>query len=321
MVPAAGLPLELIPPVPLPADPTPDLAPGAGPAARVRGRGRSGAARRLTADVVLGFGGYVSTPAYLAARRLKLPIVVHEQNVLPGLANKLAARFTDHVYTSFAETELPHATWIGLPMRRAITELDRDAERAAAADRVRAGARPAGAAGQRRIAGCGPDQRGGARVLGTTCSRPASRCCTCSGRRTIGDRDGVHPPGNGRGLPAVGLRRADGAGVRGRGPDARPVRGQHGAGDRGGRVCRRCSCPTRTATASSAATPGLVVDAGGGQLLADADCTPDWVAEPDPEPDRGPAGRLAGMSAALRWRCPGRRGDRTLARETLEVAG
>ena len=59
--------------------------------------------------MVLGFGGYVSTPAYLAARRLGLPIVIHEQNVLPGLANKLAARLTRHVYTSFPQTPLPHA--------------------------------------------------------------------------------------------------------------------------------------------------------------------------------------------------------------------
>ena len=66
--------------------------------------------RQVEADVVLGFGGYVSTPAYLAARRLGLPVVIHEQNVLPGLANKLAARLTSEVYTSFPQTSLPHAT-------------------------------------------------------------------------------------------------------------------------------------------------------------------------------------------------------------------
>jgi UDP-N-acetylglucosamine--N-acetylmuramyl-(pentapeptide) pyrophosphoryl-undecaprenol N-acetylglucosamine transferase len=53
--------------------------------------------------------------------------VIHEQNVLPGLANKLAARLTRHVYTSFPQTPLPHALCIGLPMRRAITDLDRAA--------------------------------------------------------------------------------------------------------------------------------------------------------------------------------------------------
>ncbi len=83
--------------------------------------------RRTKADVVLGFGGYVSTPAYLAARRLGLPIVIHEQNVLPGLANRLAAQLTSHVYTSFPQTPLPHALCIGLPMGRAITDLDKAA--------------------------------------------------------------------------------------------------------------------------------------------------------------------------------------------------
>src|SRR5918994_2973024 len=85
--------------------------------------------RRVGAQAVLGFGGYVSTPAYRAARRLGLPIVLHEQNTLPGLANRLAARLTRHVFTSFPTTPLPHATCIGLPMRRSITELDRAALR------------------------------------------------------------------------------------------------------------------------------------------------------------------------------------------------
>ena len=74
---------------------------------------------------MLGFGGYVSTPVYLAARRRGIPIVIHEQNALPGLANRLAARFSDHVFTSFPDTPLPGATCIGLPLRGGITELDR----------------------------------------------------------------------------------------------------------------------------------------------------------------------------------------------------
>jgi UDP-N-acetylglucosamine--N-acetylmuramyl-(pentapeptide) pyrophosphoryl-undecaprenol N-acetylglucosamine transferase len=124
VVPDAGLELELIPPVPMPRQVGKDLV-MVGPrlvqaiAATVR------LLRRVQAEVVLGFGGYVSTPAYLAARRLGLPIVIHEQNVLPGLANKLAARLTSHVYTSFPRTPLPHARCIGLPLRRTITELDR----------------------------------------------------------------------------------------------------------------------------------------------------------------------------------------------------
>ena len=84
------------------------------------------------ADVVVGFGGYVSTPAYLAARRRGLPIVVHEGNARPGLANRLGARLTRHVATTFESTRLPHARCIGMPMRTEITRLDRAALRAEA---------------------------------------------------------------------------------------------------------------------------------------------------------------------------------------------
>jgi UDP-N-acetylglucosamine--N-acetylmuramyl-(pentapeptide) pyrophosphoryl-undecaprenol N-acetylglucosamine transferase len=124
VVPAAGLELELIPPVPMPRRVGKDLL-LVGPRLLQAVKAAVRLLRRTEADVVLGFGGYVSTPAYLAARRLGLPIVIHEQNVLPGLANKLAARLTSHVYTSFPQTPLPHADCIGLPMRRAITDLDR----------------------------------------------------------------------------------------------------------------------------------------------------------------------------------------------------
>ena len=124
VVPAAGLKLELIPPVPMPRRVGKDLA-LVGPRLFQAVKATVELLQRSQADVVLGFGGYVSTPAYLAARRLGLPIVIHEQNVLPGLANKLAARLTSHVYTSFPQTALPHADCIGLPMRRAITDLDR----------------------------------------------------------------------------------------------------------------------------------------------------------------------------------------------------
>jgi UDP-N-acetylglucosamine--N-acetylmuramyl-(pentapeptide) pyrophosphoryl-undecaprenol N-acetylglucosamine transferase len=77
------------------------------------------------AQVVVGFGGYVSTPAYLAARRLGLPIVVHEQNARPGLANRLGARFTPYVAVTFPGTPLRGGRVLGMPLRRQITTLDR----------------------------------------------------------------------------------------------------------------------------------------------------------------------------------------------------
>jgi UDP-N-acetylglucosamine--N-acetylmuramyl-(pentapeptide) pyrophosphoryl-undecaprenol N-acetylglucosamine transferase len=84
---------------------------------------------RLRPDVVVGFGGYVSVPAYLAARRRRVPLVVHEGNALPGIANKLGARFTTHVATSFPNTPLRHARYVGLPIRRMISALDRSSVR------------------------------------------------------------------------------------------------------------------------------------------------------------------------------------------------
>ena len=75
------------------------------------------------ADVVVGFGGYVAAPVYLAARKAHIPIVVQEQNTLPGLANRLAARFATGVSTAFPGTVLPGAKFTGLPVRRAVTDL------------------------------------------------------------------------------------------------------------------------------------------------------------------------------------------------------
>ena len=81
-------------------------------------------------DVVVGFGGYVSAPAYLAARRARVPIVVHEANAVPGLANRLGSRFTRFVGVAFAATRLRHARVVGMPLRREIERLDRAGLRA-----------------------------------------------------------------------------------------------------------------------------------------------------------------------------------------------
>ncbi len=128
LIPAHGYPLETIPKVVfprrlgravvrLPAD----LGGAMSAAARIL--------RTAQADVLVGFGGYVSSPAYLAARRLGIPIVVHEGNARPGLANRLGARLTDYVATTFESTRLPHAQALGMPLRRQITTLDRAAQR------------------------------------------------------------------------------------------------------------------------------------------------------------------------------------------------
>jgi len=131
VIPAAGLALELVPPVPLPRRLTPELLKVPG---RLAGAVRE--ARRIIraagADVVVGFGGYVSMPAYLAARTLGLPVVIHEQNAVPGLANKVAARFAQVVGVTFPGTPLPRARFLGMPLRQGIARLDRGALRAEA---------------------------------------------------------------------------------------------------------------------------------------------------------------------------------------------
>jgi UDP-N-acetylglucosamine--N-acetylmuramyl-(pentapeptide) pyrophosphoryl-undecaprenol N-acetylglucosamine transferase len=80
---------------------------------------------RTRAQALIGFGGYVATPAYLAARRRRVPIIVHEANPKPGLANRLGAHFTTHVFTGHPDAQLRNATYIGIPIRREIAELDR----------------------------------------------------------------------------------------------------------------------------------------------------------------------------------------------------
>src|SRR5699024_12159729 len=76
-----------------------------------------------------GFGGYVCPPAYLAAASLRRPLVVHEANRRPGLANRLGALRAKAVLTAFEDSSLPGARRIGMPMREAIAHLDRAARR------------------------------------------------------------------------------------------------------------------------------------------------------------------------------------------------
>lgn len=85
--------------------------------------------RSRNVDVVVGFGGYASAPAYLAARAEHVPFAIHEANAKPGLANRLGARFTEFVGVAFDGTALPHATVVGMPLRREVQSLDRVAAR------------------------------------------------------------------------------------------------------------------------------------------------------------------------------------------------
>lgn len=135
LVPERGYDLELITPVPLPRKLSADLV-------RLPLRVRSAVRQTRTVfdavgvDVVIGFGGYVSVPAYLAARRglrrPSVPVVIHEANASAGWANKLGARSARRVLSAVPDPGLGPVEVVGVPVRASITALDRAALRAQA---------------------------------------------------------------------------------------------------------------------------------------------------------------------------------------------
>ncbi|WP_125615628.1 undecaprenyldiphospho-muramoylpentapeptide beta-N-acetylglucosaminyltransferase [Specibacter cremeus] len=131
LVPAAGYDLELIDRVPLPRKPSVDLVKLPGRLRRAVARARE-ILKKAHADVLVGVGGYVCTPMYLAAHKLGIPIVIHEANSKAGLANRIGARYTTDVGTAFAATRIEHGTLVGMPMRAAVARLDAAAARPAA---------------------------------------------------------------------------------------------------------------------------------------------------------------------------------------------
>lgn len=316
VIPAAGLPLQLIPPVPMPRKPSPDLLKL--PMRLRRAINESAAILdEVGADVVLGFGGYVSTPVYLAARKRKIPVVIHEQNVLPGLANKIAARFARVVAVSFADTPLPRAQPIGLPLRAAITQLDRPAVRAEA----------------RATFGLHPD-------LPTLLVSGGSQGAQQINRAVLGARDFLLEQGI-QILHALGPKNASDDIVQVTHPETGAVYQPltyvdrmelaYAAADlmlgRGG-----ASTVMETAVVGlptifvpyphfngeQARNVTQVVEVGGGILLADADCSPEWLIDQLPglisDQDR-----LAGMSKATRSVAQAE-AARKLAEMTVEVA-
>ena len=262
--PQAGYPLELIPPVPLPRKPVGRPAPRARPAARRREGARCEVIDRVRPDVVVGFGGYVSVPAYLAARRRHVPIVVHEGNALPGIANKLGARFTRHVATSFPGTAAA-ARGLHRPADPPDDLHARPGRRCAPRPGASFGLDPdrptllvtGGSQGARRL----NQAVSGGRAPASP--PPASRCCTWSARRarrrspaTAGEPPYVVLPYVDR--MDLAYAAADlvvcraGANTRHRGRRRRPARGLRAAADRqrragaqrppgGRRRRRRCS--------------------------------------------------------------------------------
>lgn len=134
LVPARGYDLELITPVPLPRKINADLFRLPGRVVRAVRETRA-LLRSVQADVVIGFGGYVSLPAYLAARgigRRRVPVVIHEANARAGLANRVGVRGAQRVLSAVGDCGLANPEVVGVPVRAAITSLDRAALRAQA---------------------------------------------------------------------------------------------------------------------------------------------------------------------------------------------
>ena len=180
LVPERGYELELIPAVPLPRKPTPELITVPG---RLRGtiKAAEQILERTKADCVVGFGGYVALPGYLAAKRLGVPIVVHEANARPGLANKIGSRYAHarrRLHPGQQAARRPLHRHPAAPRHRH-PRPGRGPPRGAR--RVRPRPQPADAAGLRRLAGRPPAQRGG----------PAGRPVPAAGRN----------PGPARGRP------------------------------------------------------------------------------------------------------------------------
>ena len=76
--------------------------------------------RRVKPDVVVGLGGYIAFPAGMMSVLLGKPLILHEQNSVAGLVNKLLARVADRVFTAFPRV-LKNAEWVGNPLRPAFT--------------------------------------------------------------------------------------------------------------------------------------------------------------------------------------------------------
>ncbi len=312
LVPARGYPLELIPPVPLPRKASPELL-------RLPMKVRDAVRRtrevldRVGADVVVGFGGYVSLPAYLAARG-RVPIVVHEANARAGLANKVGARFAKAVLAAVPNSGLAGARAIGIPLREAITGLDRPALRGPA--RGHFGLHPHAPT----ILVFGGSQ--GARTLNDAFAGAAPAL----GRAGIGVLH-AHGPKNALAIPPVPaappyvtvpyLERMDLA---------------YAAADLV--VCR--SGAMTVAEVSAVGLPAVfvplphgngeqalnaqpVVSAGGGILVPDAEMTPQKVIE-EVLPLARDVGRLQQMSRATLG-SGHREADQVLAQTALEVAG
>lgn len=311
VVPEAGYPLELIPPVPLPRKPNADLVKVP---ARLRAAVKETRAvlDRVRPDVVVGYGGYVSMPLYLAVRKGQVPLVVHEQNAVPGLANKAGARFARRVAVSFPDTPLKNAEYVGLPIRPMISGLDRVAMRAEA----------------RAFFGLDPDRptllvtggSQGARRLNQAVSGAAAALADAGVQvlHVEGKHGGAAPEATD--VPYVVVEYVDRMDLAFAAADLVVCRsGANTVTETAAVGLPAVFVPLPIGNGEQVLNAMPVVKAGGGLLVDDAELTTAWVVEHVPAL-AADAERLATMGAAAATVIP-RDADERLARIVLETAG
>lgn len=84
--------------------------------------------RRVKPDCLLGMGGYVSGPGALAGRLLRIPVLIHEQNAVPGYSNQLISRWANRIFEAFPGTfpDDERVVFTGNPVRDEIARIGRN---------------------------------------------------------------------------------------------------------------------------------------------------------------------------------------------------
>jgi UDP-N-acetylglucosamine--N-acetylmuramyl-(pentapeptide) pyrophosphoryl-undecaprenol N-acetylglucosamine transferase len=271
----------------------------------------------VAADAVVGFGGYVSVPAYLAAKRKHVPALIHEVNVPPGVANRMGMKLTRNIAVGFPHQiqqvpSLRTARVVGVPLRRTLTTLDRPSMRARACGQF--GLDPRWPV----LFVFGASQ--GARSINLAVSG-AARSLTYAGIQVlhiIGARNDSFEVPRDLPLPYVTLKFLSEMELGYAAADLAVCRG-------GAITCAETAAlgvpavyvPLPWGNGEQRRNALPVVEAGGGLLVEDADLTPQWI-ERNLVPLVRDAGRLSAMSVAAA--SYGRRdGDEALRRLLLEV--
>ena len=303
LVPARGYPLRTIPKVAFPRRPTTDLA---RLPASMRGAvlAAGAAIDEVGAEVVVGFGGYVSTPAYLAARRRRHPDR-RPRAELPARAGQPAGRTHDAARRDDVRLDGAAPRDRG---RHAAAPRDRPARPRRPARRgarpLRAVRRPAHAAGHRRVAGRAAAQHHVRRSASRRCERPACRCSTSAGWARSSTRAVTRP------RPPTSSSRTSTAWTWPT-PPPTVVVARSGANT----VCELTAVglpavyvPLPIGNGEQRVNAADVVAAGGGVLVDDGEVTPAWVdTRAAPSARRRAAAGGHGRGRCRRGRARGRR--------------